>query len=152
MSITQRDLMSRMIQQLAEVFGRVVGLRRAGRLDEAVELVQSTANTLFGPLWETLSRLDASSAAMLLGGREKVSACAMLTQHRAELDDLRGEVWKAQAGYRRALELHLEAARLGAEVDVPTRSALKALRPRVDESKLSKSYQLQLERIAGRHA
>jgi hypothetical protein len=149
MSITQKELMLRMIQQLADVFGRVVGLKRQGRLDEAVELVQSTATHLFGPVWDTLSRHDASSASMMLGTREKVSACAMLTQHRAELDDLRGDVWKAQAGYKRALELHLEAARLGADVDVPTRSALKALRPRVDESKLSKSYQMQLERIAG---
>ncbi|MDI3285948.1 hypothetical protein [Polyangium sp. 15x6] len=149
MSSTHKDLKVRMVQQLADVFGRVVGLKRAGRLDEAVELVQTTALHLFGPMWETLTRHDASSAAMMLGSREKVSACAMLTQHRAELDDLRGEVWKAQAGYKRALELHLEAARLGADVDVATRSALKALRPRVDESKLSKSYQMQLERIDG---
>jgi len=149
MSITQKDLIVRMIQQLAEVFGRVVGLRRAGRLDEAAELVKATAQNLFGPLWETLQRLDASSAAMMLGSREKVSAAAMITQHWAELDDLRGDVWRAQAGYKRALELHLEAARLGADVDVATRSALRALRPRVDVPKLSKTYQLQLEKIVG---
>jgi alpha-ketoglutarate-dependent taurine dioxygenase len=149
MSLSQRDLMVRMIQQLAEAFGRVVSLKRAGRLDEAVQLVKETANGLFGPVWDTLQRLEPASAAMMLGSREKVSAYAMLTQHQSELDDLKGDVWKAQAGYRRALELHLEAARLGADVDTATRAAIRTLRPRVDESRLSKSYKVMLDRIAG---
>jgi hypothetical protein len=147
MSITQRDVILRMIQQLAEVFARVLGLKRAGRLDEAAALLKQTANQLFGPVWDTLGRLEPSSASMMLTGREKVSAYAMLTQHQAEIDELRGDVWKAQAGFKRALELHLEAARLGADVDVATRSALKMLRPRVDETRLSKVYRVQLDRI-----
>jgi len=149
MSMTQRDVILRMIQQLAEVFARVVGLKRTGRLDEAADLLKQTSNQLFGPVWDTLERLEPSSATMMLTGREKVSAYAMLTQHRAEIDDLKGDVWKAQAGYKRALELHLEAARLGSDVDVPTRAALKTLRPRVDETRLAKSYKVQLERILG---
>jgi len=149
MSITQRDLMVRMIQQLAEIFGRVVGLKRQGKLDEAQELLKQTATQLFGPVWDTLQRIEPSNATMMLASREKVSAYAMLTQHGAELDDLRGDVWKAQAGYKRALELHLEAARLGSDVDVVTRAALRTLRPRVDEGRLSKSYRVQLERIIG---
>lgn len=149
MSLSQRDLMVRMIQQLAEAFGRIVGLKRAGRLDEAVAVLKETANGLFGPVWETLQRLEPASAAMMLATREKVSAYAMLTQHQAELDDLKGDVWKAQSGYRRALELHLEAARLGADVDTATRAAIRTLRPRVDEGRLSRSYKVMLDRVAG---
>jgi hypothetical protein len=149
MSITQRDLMSRMIQQLAEIFGRIVNLRRANRLDEAMLLVNQTAVKLFGPIWPTLERLDSQSAAALLGGREKVSAYAMLAQHRAEIDELRGEWRKARAGFVRALELHLESARLGAEVDVPTRSSIRTLRPRVDPERLSRAYRVILEHIDG---
>lgn len=149
MSLVQKDLMVRMIQQLAEVFGRVVGLKRQGRLDEAEELLRQTSTGLFGPIWDTLERLEPSSATMMLSAREKVSAYAMLTQHAADLDDLRGNVWKGQKGHKRALELHLEAARLGSEVDAATRAAIRTLRGRVDEGRLSKSYKVLLDRIAG---
>jgi hypothetical protein len=149
MSINQRDLILRMIQQLAEVLARVAGLRRQGRIDEAAELLKRTSDGLFGPLWATLERLEASSAASLLGSREKISAYASLLQHQADLDETRGDVWKARNGFRRALELHLEAARQGAEVDAPTRAAIRALRPRVEEERLSKAYRVQLDRITG---
>jgi gentisate 1,2-dioxygenase len=149
MSMVQRDVILRMIQQLAEVFSRVAGLKRQGRLDEAGDLLQQTSNQLFGPLWSTLERLEPSTAASLLSSREKLSSYAQIVQHLAELEDARGQVWKAQTGFRRALELHLEAARQCADVDVPTRAAIRMLRPRIEEARLSKAYRVQLERIVG---
>lgn len=73
----------------------------------------------------------------------------MLAQHRAEIDERRGEWRQARAGFVRALELHLESARLGAEVDVPTRSSIRTLRPRVDPERLSRAYRVILEHIDG---
>jgi hypothetical protein len=84
-----------------------------------------------------------------LGSRERVSAYAMFVQHEAEIDELRGDVRKGRDGFRRALELHLEASRLGPEIDTVTRSAIRTLKPRVDLDRLSKGYRTQLERIVG---
>lgn len=149
MSFLSRDATFRTTQQLGELFARIVGLRRSGKLDDAAKMLQDTGVIIFGPLWDTLGRRDSASAAILLGVRERVSAYAMFIQHQAEIDELRGDVWKGRDGFRRALELHLEAARLGSEVDAVTRSAIRALRPRVDLDRMSKIYRIQLERIVG---
>ncbi len=149
MSFQSRDSTFRTTQQLGELFGRIVGLRRTGRLDEASKMLKDGAVVIFGPLWDTLGRRESSSAAILLGSRERVSAYAMFIQHEAEIDELRGNVWKGRDGFRRALELHLEAGRLGSEIDAVTRSAIRTLKPRVDLDRLSKIYRIQLERIVG---
>lgn len=149
MSFQSRDSTFRTTQQLGELFGRVVGLRRTGKLDDAAKMLLDGAVVLFGPLWDSLSRRDSSSAAILLGSRERISAYAMFVQHEAEIEELRGHVRKARDGFLRALEVHLEAARLGSEIDAVTRSALRTLKPRVDLDQLPKAYRIQLDRIVG---
>ncbi|HRI70946.1 MAG TPA: hypothetical protein PK156_42220 [Polyangium sp.] len=149
MSFQSRDSTFRTTQQLGELFGRVVGLRRSSRLDEASKTLKDGAIVMFGPLWDSICRRDSASASILLGSRERISAYAMFVQHEAEIDELRGDVWKARDGFRRALELHLESARLGAETDAITRSAIRMLKPRVDLDRLSKTYRVQLEKIVG---
>ncbi len=149
MSFQTRDSTFRTTQQLGELFGRIVSLRRSGKLEDAMRMLKDAAVVIFGPLWDTLGRRESASAAILLGSRERVSAYAMFVQHEAEIDELRGDVWRARDGFRRALEVHLEAARMGSEIDAVTRSAIRALRPRVDLDRLSKMYRIQLERIVG---
>ncbi len=149
MSFQSRDSTFRTTQQLGELFARVVGLRRSGKLDEASKMLLNTAVAIFGPLWDTLNRRDSASAAILLGSRERISAYAMFVQHEAEIEELRGLVRKARDGFRRALEVHLEAARIGSDVDAVTRGAIRALKPRVDLDQLPKAYRIQLERIVG---
>jgi hypothetical protein len=149
MSFQSRDSTFRTTQQLGELFGRVVGLRRTGKLDDATKLLQDGGVVIFGPMWDSLGRRDTASAAILLGSKEKISAYAMFIQHQAEIDELRGDVWKARDGFRRALETHLEASRIGPEVDAVTRSAIRSLKPRVDLDRLPKAYRAQLERIIG---
>lgn len=149
MSIQSRDSAFRTTQQLGELFGRVVSLRRSGKLDDAMKMLKDGAVVVFGPLWDTLGRRDSSSAAILLGSRERISAYAIFQQHEAEIDELRGDVWKARDGFRRALELHLETAKLSSELDAVTRAAIRMLKPRVDLDRLPKVYRVQLERIVG---
>jgi hypothetical protein len=149
MSFQSRDSTFRTTQQLGELFGRIVSLRRAGKLDDASKILKDGAVVLFGPLWDTLGRRESASAAILLGSRERVSAYAMFIQHEAEIVELRESVWKARDGFRHALELHLEAARLDPEIDTVTRSAIRTLKPRVDLDQLSKAYRTQLERLVG---
>jgi len=149
MSFQSRDSTFRTTQQLGELFGRIIGLRRSGKLEDAAKMLQDGAVVIFGPLWDTLGRRDSASSAILLGSRERVSAYAMFVQHQAEIDELRSDVWKARDGFRRALELHLEAGRLGPEIDAVTRAAIRSLKPRVDLDRLPKIYRIQLERLVG---
>jgi len=149
MSFQSRDSTFRTTQQLGELFGRIIGLRRSGKLEDAAKMLKDGAVVISGPLWGTLGGRDSASSAILLGSRERVSAYAMFVQHQAEIDELRSDVWKARDGFRRALELHLEAGRLGPEIDAVTRAAIRSLKPRVDLDRLPKIYRIQLERLVG---
>lgn len=140
MSIRHRDYILRMIEQLAEAIGRIAGLRSAGKLDEAQSLLRETADGLFGPMREMLDRVDAASAATLLGGHEKIGAYAALCAEQAEIFELRGERKRAASERRRALELHLEAVRKAPHGDTPSRQAARALLARVGAAGLPERY------------
>lgn len=141
MSMVERDYILRMIQQLAAALGRILGLKRAGKLDEALAAVRETADGIFGPLLCTLDALDAQSAGSLLGSREKIDAYAALTAEEGAIHELKGAPRRALSAQRRALELYLEAARLGPEISAEARVAIQALRAMVGEDRLAERYQ-----------
>lgn len=140
MSMVERDYILRMIQQLAQAIARIVGLKREGKLDEALAALRETADGIFGPLGRTLDALDARSAASLLGSFAKVDAYARLTGEEASIHELGGAARLSRGCYLRALELHLEAARLERSPSAETRAAIAALRPKVEEARLSARY------------
>lgn len=109
MSMMERDYILRMIQQLAQALGRILGLKKAGKLEEAMQAVQATADGIFGPMRRTLDALDEQSAARLLGSREKIEAYAALTAEEASIHALMGDARRARSGERRARALY-EAA------------------------------------------
>jgi hypothetical protein len=145
-SIAQRDYIMRLIAQFAQVLGRLLGLRKAGKLDEAEKLVEETANGIFGSLRSMLDQVDASSAAGLLGGRDKVLVYAALTAEEAEIAAARGQTRKASAQRRRAIELYLEASRLG-DLDAAARDRITELRQTVPTDELEERYRELLERL-----
>lgn len=147
MSIAQRDYIMRLIAQFAQVLGRLLGLRKAGKLDEAQKLVDETANGIFGSLRLMIDQVDASSAAGLLGGRDKVLVYAALTAEEAEIAAARGQTRKASTRRRRAIELYLEASRLG-ELDDASRDRITELRQVVSIDELDPRYRELLGRIA----
>lgn len=147
MSIAQRDYIMRLIAQFAQVLGRLLGLRKAGKLDEAEKLVEETANGIFGSLRSMIDQVDASTAAGLLGGRDKVIVYAALTAEEAEIAAARGQTRKASARRRRALELYLEALRLG-ELDDASRDRITELKRLVSTDELDPRYRELLGRIA----
>lgn len=102
MSIVERDMFLRMIRQLAEALGRVLGLRKAGKLDEAQQELDATANAAFGPLLSTLERLTPEAAAMMLGRKDKIEAYASITREQAEIAAARGSDKRAKALFARA--------------------------------------------------
>lgn len=147
MSIARRDYILRMIEQLADVLARAMGLRRGGKLDEAERLVRETADGIFGSTRGMLDALDAASAATLLSSPEKTRAYAALTAEMAEIHEARGQAAKARVVRRRALELYLESARGAGQIDERTREAITALRAGVDEAKLGARYRDALGRL-----
>src|SRR3954469_16777004 len=128
MAMAERDYILRMIQQLAQALARVLGLKKAGKLDEALDAVGETADGIFGPLLRTLDALDAQSAASLLGSREKITAYAALTAEEGSIHELQGDERRSRERARRALTLYLEAALRGPTRSAEERAAIDALR------------------------
>jgi hypothetical protein len=147
MSIMDRDYILKMIRQLAQALARIMRLRTSGELEEALLLVRTTSEGLFGPLARTLPELDAASAASLLGSRERIDAYAALTAEEAAIHETKREAKRARALHRRALELRLEAARLPGELGEEARAAIAELRAKVDEPRLDARYRSALARL-----
>jgi hypothetical protein len=146
MSIARRDYILRLIEQFAQALGRIMGLRKAGKLDEAEKLVNATADGIFGSLRSMIDKVDASTAAGLLGAHEKIIVYAAITIEEAEIAALRGDVRRAQIRRRRALELYLEASRLG-ELDTRSRADVEILQQSVDMARLDTRYREWLQRL-----
>jgi hypothetical protein len=140
MSIRRRDYVLEMIEQLAAAIASIAGLKEAGQLDEALRLVQKTADGLFGPLHRTLDAVDSATAATLLGDADKVAAYAALVAERADIQERKGDARRARADHRRALETYLERARLAPPLDDRARAAIQTLRTKVDENRLAERY------------
>lgn len=151
MSLVERDYVLRMIQLLARAIARILGLKQAGKLEEALEEVQTTADMIFGSMRSTLDAIDAQSAARLLTNGDKIEAYATLTAEEASIRELMGDATRARSGERRALSLYLEALILEGSISDDARGAIGDLRNKVDERTLSQHYQdaLASSRIAG---
>lgn len=145
MSIVRRDYILRLIEQFAEVLARIMGLRKAGKLEDAEKLARQTSEGIFGSLFSMIEKVDSSTAAGLLSAREKIVVYAALMAEEAEIAAAKGDARKALARRRRALELYLEASRLG-ELDTHAHSQVKALRECVDVERMDMRYRQLLER------
>jgi hypothetical protein len=137
MSMNERDYVLRMIQQLARSLGRILGLKSAGKLQEALKETRAIGDGIFGPMRAALDALDEQSAASLIGSREKIEAYATLTAEEASIHELLGDARRAASGERRALSLYLEAGMLRGEASDASREAITALRGKVDVSRLA---------------
>ena len=137
----ERDYVLRMIQLLARAVARILRLKRAGHLQEALEAVSDTVDEIFGTMRTTLDAIDPQSAARILASQEKIEAYAMLTAEEASILELMGDATRAKSGYRRALSLYLEAVLLELKISDDASAAISELRSKVDESKLPERYQ-----------
>jgi hypothetical protein len=144
-AMIESDYILRMIQQLAKAIARIVGLKQAGQLDEALDELRTTADGIFGPIRHTLDAIDARSAAGLLADGEKIEAYATLTAEEASIRELMDDAPRARSGGQRALALYLEALMLNGTVSDDARAAIAELRHRVDDNMLPERYR---ERIA----
>lgn len=122
----QSDYLLRLIEQTLRVLLR---LAKIGRVDDALREIDDATAALLGELADIVPRLDAATAAHVLGDPDRVAAWALLLARRAEAERLRGDAGAAVALERRAVELALEVRprvrRLRAEAD----ALLAALAP-----------------------
>lgn len=145
MSIVSQDYIMRMIEQFFRALARILAASEAGKLDEALSLIDQTADSLLGPTRRLVDALDAPSAAMLLGEAEKVYVYAMLTAQRAFIDEKLGRGSRAQQGFERALQLHLES--WAAKPHVFSTEGAEIAMKHVDVQRLSEKHQRTLVRL-----
>lgn len=112
----ERDLILKMVQDLARVLARALGLRKQGMTPEAVAEVETAAASLIGLDLKVVTALDAGVIAKQLVAPERIGGLARVVWARADLAadaaDLGEPLWR-----RKAVELWLEAAAAGETLD-----------------------------------
>src|SRR5580693_8970957 len=82
---SKKDYLLRMIDEVGTLLTAVLGLRKAGRHEEALAKLTSAAGDILGIPRSVLDVLDSSSAARLLGEPAKVRAYARILRGEGEL-------------------------------------------------------------------
>ncbi|MCA9592075.1 MAG: hypothetical protein KC776_02165 [Myxococcales bacterium] len=111
----RQDFIGRLIQQLADFFARALKQIQEGQLDEAEATIAEAERSLGLP--RGMERLDARSAAMMLGGGDKVVLAALLLEQKALMAASRGREADAKTLRARAQSLlsHAKPHELGTE-------------------------------------
>jgi hypothetical protein len=101
--VLRQDFIGRLIHQLVESLGRVTRLVEEQKLDDADGELDSAEQALGLP--RGMERFDAKSAALLVGGSDKVVLAALVLEHRARIAALRGDAKQARRHRGRAFAL-----------------------------------------------
>ena len=146
MSIHDRDYILRMIRQMVELVGRMLGIARQGP-EEARRTIDETGQSIFGPLYRTLRDADAQTAAALVMDREKLWALAALLHEEAKLIEGEGGGRRAQRRHRTAAEILLDLAAAPEGLTDHARETLRAVARRIDPARLSEERRRTLDRL-----
>jgi hypothetical protein len=111
------DYLLRIIQQLAQVFARALGLRRAGKHEEALALFDDSALKTFGLTMRVALALSTSDLVALLKDKHgstlrSASLLAELLMHDGDTRAEQGAAERGRLSHQRALALVLAAAEL----------------------------------------
>ncbi|HYJ34062.1 MAG TPA: hypothetical protein VE326_12700 [Candidatus Binatia bacterium] len=104
------DYLLRQIQTVADMIARAAGLRLEGSPDEARAVLEQAYGVLLAGQTALIRRLDAGTAASLLGSPERILMLARLFEEESELDG-------NPALRERTIELTREALRRDPEND-----------------------------------
>jgi hypothetical protein len=108
---SREDWILRQLQALAAALGRILGRREAGEHGEALAEIDAARVALLGKLHDLVARVDAASAAHLVGDPRLLVALARLAREEALARRALGDEARATATLARALEFAREAAR-----------------------------------------
>lgn len=109
------DYITRIIQQAVAALAEAIGLRKSGRFEEALKVVQAGLEGFFGIPARLLYQMDTSSTLDILTSEgeldlSRVSVAASLFLEAGTIYDRLGKPADARASYMRALYLNLELA------------------------------------------
>src|SRR5687768_2878308 len=101
-SIFENDYIKRLVKQVAELGARISGMKREGRIDEALEEMRQAYGRILATDGEMLNMLDPVSAARMLRDAETMKTYAKLLCEEAALHDANGDAGKATSRRSRA--------------------------------------------------
>lgn len=110
---SREDYLLRMIRELSGVIAQMLGLKGGGQIHEAMQTLDDAEGELLGPLAQAAPRVDAATAAHIIGEPQKIAAWARLLHERADLLRLAGDEAGAAVTAARAAELAREAVARG---------------------------------------
>jgi hypothetical protein len=125
--VLREDYLERMIRQLAQALARILGLRRRGETEAALEELDAAVAAVAGLDPRAVEASDPALLAALLREPDRLAALGRLLAERAGVEDDRGEGERAAATRARALGLLLEAS-LAAPLDPEALACVRALR------------------------
>ena len=83
----REEYLKKQLEGLAKVLAAILGLKAAGRVDEARAELARSAKSLLGVGMDPLGRVDVGTAVRLLRSREAAETYAQLLEVQASLDD-----------------------------------------------------------------
>jgi hypothetical protein len=125
--VLREDYLERMIRQLAQALARILGLRRRGETEAALEELDGAVAAVAGLDPRAVEASDPAVLAALLRDPARLAALGRLLAERAGVEDDRGEGERAAATRARALGLLLEAS-LASPLDPEALACARALR------------------------
>lgn len=84
MSPQREDYVQRQIRTIAAMIARMIGLRLGGEPEQAKDELERSYALLLDSQADLVRRVDAATAARLIGSREKIEAFAQLLDEEAE--------------------------------------------------------------------
>jgi hypothetical protein len=145
MSVTQKDFLLRQIEAFVESLRKLIELKSRGEPGEALEVVQETAEQIFGSSLPVIDSLDPESAADMLVEPEKVEMYARLAEEEAEILAMLGQ--KVGERRLRALEMYLERTRMSPAIDKEMKRRIGKLSKKVDRGQMGERYRALLEAV-----
>jgi hypothetical protein len=112
----REDFVLRQVRSVAAMLARIIGLRVGGQTEEAKAELERARRELLGSQSELIGRVDAITAAMILGSRERIQAYADLVREEAEQES---DLSRRALLTARATELAGEAAGQGSGKEAP---------------------------------
>lgn len=106
------DFLMRQVQAVAAMLARVAGLRVEGSVDEARDVLEQAYGMLLAGQTDLIRRLDAATAAALLGSPERILMLARLFEEEHALTGV-------EAFHQRAVALRHEALKRDPNGSIP---------------------------------